>query len=86
MVSTIQEDHNNITDLIEKLDVGYVEVKYRPLLADEEVFSKDDYINPIVEINDSLIEDYINSSSTLIGKEKLLEGLSLIHENQQSRN
>ena len=86
MVSTINEDQNKITDLIEQLSVGYVEVKYKPLLDEEEVFNIDSLINPVVEINDALIEDYINSSNTTISKDKLLEGLSLIHENQQSRN
>jgi len=45
-----------------------------------------DSINPVIDINDSLIEEYINSSTTTIGKDTLLSGLKLIHENQQDRN
>ena len=86
LVSTINEDHNKIADLLEQVSVGYTEVKYKPLLDDEEVVNIDSLINPVVQINDALIEEYINSSNTKISKEKLMEGLSLIHENQQSRN
>lgn len=85
-VSTINEDQNNITELLEKLNVGYSEIKYKPLLDDDAVFNIDPFINPVVEINETLIEEYINSSNTTISKEKLMEGLSLIHENQQSRD
>ena len=71
--------------LINKLNTGYVEIKYTPLVdtSDEVVI---DSINPVIDINDSLIEEYINCSTTTIGKDSLLHGLKLIHENQQDRN
>ena len=67
------------------MSAGYVEIKYKPLVdtSDEVVI---DSINPVTDINDSLIEEYINSSTTTIGKDTLLSGLKLIHENQQDRN
>ena len=84
-IDTVNEDQNNITELINKLNTGYVEIKYKPLVdtSDEVVI---DSINPVIDINDSLIEEYINSSTTTIGKDTLLSGLKLIHENQQDRN
>jgi len=84
-IDTVNEDQNNITELINKLSAGYVEIKYKPLVdtSDEVVI---DSINPVTDINDSLIEEYINSSTTTIGKDTLLSGLKLIHENQQDRN
>ena len=84
-IDTVNEDQNNITELTNKLNAGYVEIKYKPLVdtSDEVII---DSINPVTDINDSLIEEYINSSTTTIGKDSLLSGLKLIHENQQSRN
>jgi predicted phosphodiesterase len=85
-ISTVNENQDNITDLLDKLNVGYVEIKYAPL-SDEKYDTKEiQTINPVTEINDSLIEDYINASNTTISKEELLNGLTLIHENQQSRS
>jgi len=85
-ISTVDKDQNNITDLIDKLSVGYVEVKYKPVV--DEKFEREEMvcIDPITELNDSLIEEYINSSNTKISKSDLYNGLNLIHENQQSRN
>ena len=84
-INTVNEDQDNITELINKLNTGYVEIKYTPLVdtSDEVVI---DSINPVIDINDSLIEEYINCSTTTIGKDSLLHGLKLIHENQQDRN
>lgn len=84
-IDTVNEDQNNITDILNQVHAGYVEIKYKPLVdKDDDIVVES--INPITDINDSLIEDYINSSTTTIGKEALLEGLTLIHENQQSRD
>jgi len=85
-ISTVDEDQNSIADLMDKLTAGYVEVKYAPLLDDKYEPSEIQSTNPIVEINDTLIEEYINTSNTNINKAALLTGLTLIHENQQSRN
>ena len=85
-LSTLKEDREKITDLIDQLEVGYVEVKFKPVFDDRCEQSDYDPINPVVEISEDLIEKYINASSTQISKDKLLEGLQLIHENQQDRN
>ena len=85
-LSTFKEDRENIADLIDQLEVGYVEVKYKAVFDDRDEQSDFDPINPVVEINEDIIERYINASPTQISKEKLLEGLQLIHENKQGRD
>jgi len=39
-----------------------------------------------LQVNDDLIEQYLNASNTKINKDVLLEGLKLIHENQKNRD
>ena len=85
-ISTVNEDQDSIADLLDKLTVGYVEIKYSPLSDEKYDTEEIQTINPVTEINDTLIEDYINASNSKIGKDELLNGLNLIHENQQSRN
>ena len=85
-LSTLKEDREKIAELIDQLDVGYVEVKYKAVFDDRDEQSDFDPINPVVEISEDIIERYINASPTQISKEKLLEGLQLIHENKQDRD
>ena len=86
-MSTIDENQDSIAELSDKLAVGHLEVKYKPLLDKEEEYAATyNDNNPVIEINDDLIEDYINSSNTTLSKESLLSGLQLINDNQQSRN
>ena len=85
-LSTIDRDQNNVADLMDKLDVGYVEVKYKPVVDAKFDQNEMHSENAVIEVDDLLIEEYINASNTTLGKEALLNGLSLIHENQQSRN
>lgn len=84
-ISTINEDQDRIADLCDKLKVGSIEVKYKPLLDEKEEFETDGRVFTTA-LNDDLIDFYINSSKTKINKEDLLSGLKLIHENQQDRN
>ena len=84
-ISTINEDQDRIADLCDKLKVGSIEVKYKPLLDEKEEFETDGRVFTTA-LNDELIDFYINSSKTKINKEDLLSGLKLIHENQQDRN
>ena len=84
-ISTINEDQDRIADLCDKLKVGSIEVKYKPLLDEKEEFETDGRVFTTA-LNDELIDFYINSSNTKINKEDLLSGLKLIHENQQDRN
>ena len=84
-IGTLDEGMNKIAETIQSIDAPFVEVKYKPLLDDKEVFVPDDREVTSV-MSDDLIEHYINSSNTKINKEDLLEGLKQIHENQQSRN
>ena len=85
-ISTVDKDQDGIAELVDQLEVLSVEVKYTPLINEKYDTEEIQTINPVTEINDSLIEDYINASNTTIGKEELLNGLTLIHENQQSRS
>ena len=84
-VGTLDEGMHSIAETVQKLKAPFVEVKYKPLLDDKEVFSPDERVVSTVMSNE-LIEHYINSSNTKISKEDLLDGLKLINENQQSRN
>ena len=85
-ISTVDKNHDRITDLLDQLNVGYVEVKYTPVVDEKYEREEMTTIDPVTEINDALIEEYINSSNTKISKFELFKGLNLIHENQQSRN
>jgi len=83
---TVDKEQDGVAALVDKLNVGYTEVKYKPLIDDREDSNELNLINPIIDINDKIIEDYINISNTTISKEKLMGGLQLIHENQQDRD
>lgn len=85
-VNTLSESQDAVAHLIDKLDVGRVEVKYKPLFDDKDEFDISSNTNVATDLSDELIEEYINSSSSKIGKEELMKGLSLIYENQRSRN
>lgn len=84
-VNTLSESQDGVADLIDKLNVGRVEVKYKPLFDDKDEFTPAS-TNVATDLTDELIEEYINSSKSSIGKDKLMEGLNLIYENQRSRN
>ena len=84
-VNTLSESQDSVADLIDKLDVGRVEVKYKPLFDDKDEFSPTS-TNVATDLTEDLIEEYVNSSKSSIGKDKLMEGLSIIYENQRSRN
>jgi DNA repair exonuclease SbcCD nuclease subunit len=84
-INSTNEDQNRIADLCDKLQVGHVEIMYKPLLDAKEEFETDNKVFTTA-INDELIEHYINSSNASINKDDLLSGLKLIHENKQNRD
>jgi DNA repair exonuclease SbcCD nuclease subunit len=84
-IGTLDEGMHKIAETVQSIDAPFVEVKYKPLLDDKEVFIPDERTVTSV-MSDDLIEHYINSSNTKINKKDLLDGLRQIHENQQSRN
>tara|TARA_R110000782_G_scaffold2410_1_gene9463 strand:- start:1213 stop:2226 length:1014 start_codon:yes stop_codon:yes gene_type:complete len=84
-INTIDEDQDRIAELCDKIKVGSLEIKYKPLLDEKDEFETDGRVFTTA-LNDELIDHYINSSKTKINKEELLSGLKLIHENQQDRN
>ncbi len=85
-ISSLSEDQDSISEVLDKLDVGHYEIKYKPLIDDRDEFVVSDDRQAVLDISDEIIEEYINSSSSQIGKEELLEGLKIINENQQSRD
>jgi len=85
-MSSLTEDQDSISELIDKLEVGRYEIKYKPLLDERDEFVVSDDRQAVLDISDEIIEEYINSSSSQIGKEELLEGLKIINENQQGRD
>ena len=85
-ISTVDKDQDSIAHLLDILDVGYVEIKYTPVVDEKYEREEMQTIDPVTEISDALVEEYINSSNTKLGKEELLKGLNLIHENKQSRD
>ena len=84
-INTINEDQDRIAELCDKIKVGSLEIKYKPLLDEKDEFETDGRVFTTA-LNDDLIEHYINSNKTKINKDELLSGLNLIHENQQDRN
>lgn len=86
VVPSLEELEGSMSGLLKQVDVGYLETKYKPIMEDKEDFITDSNINPVTEIDDAIIDSYINNSNTTLGKEILLEGLGIIHENQQSRS
>jgi DNA repair exonuclease SbcCD nuclease subunit len=85
-INTLNEDDSRVNSIISKLDVGHVEVKYKPVIDEKLALSDYDPAASITDINEELIEKYINNSNTSISKEALLSGLRLINEDQQDRN
>lgn len=85
-INTIDEDQDKIARLVDSLDIGSVEVKYKPLLDDKDEHLTYNYQHTDSAITDELLEHYINSSETSINKSELLEGLRVINAHQQSRN
>lgn len=85
-INTVDKDQDDIAELRQKLKVAHVEIKFKPLFDNKEEFKIDATENLTLEIDDILIDKYINSSNTTINKENLLEGLTIINEHQQRRN
>ena len=85
-MSSLGSDQGGVSELLSRLDVGFYEIKYKPLIDTTDEFEVDGDKEFILEIGDDLIEEYINASKSQIGKEELLEGLSIINENQRSRD
>ena len=84
-LNSLSESQDSIADLMDKLKVGRVEVKYKPLFDDKDEFNPTS-TNVATDLSEELIEEYINFSKSSIGKDKLMEGLSIIYENQRTRN
>ena len=86
IISTQGVERESLTSMIEQLDVGYLEVKFSPVIRDIHELSDYDPDEPVYALNDDIIEEYVNHSETKLGKDTLLEGLRLINENQRNRN
>ena len=86
VIPTAHDEREDIGSILSKVNVGYVEVKYKPVIYDIHQLSDLDPDNPIIEVTDTLVEEYINHSETLLLKEDLMAGLQTIHESKQNRN
>jgi len=86
VIPTANDEREDIGSILNKVKVGYVEVKYKPVIYDIHQLSTLDPDNPVIEVSDSLVEEYINHSETLLPKEDLMSGLQIINENKQNRN
>jgi DNA repair exonuclease SbcCD nuclease subunit len=86
VIPTANDEREDIGSILNKVKVGYVEVKYKPVIYDIHQLSTLDPDNPVIEVSDSLVEEYINHSETLLPKEDLMSGLQTINENKQNRN
>jgi hypothetical protein len=83
-INSLEED-SNVAWTCDGLNVGFLEIKYVPLLDDRDVFDPQPGVISL-QVNDDLIEQYLNASNTKINKDVLLEGLKTIHENQKNRD
>lgn len=86
VLSSLNEDQHSVVSLIDQTKVAYVETRYKPLMRDKEKSVTLDLTSPLNSINDDIIDEYINESGAIIAKERLLEGLKLIHENKQNKH
>lgn len=84
-VHSVYDADEGMADLVDKLDVAGVEVKYVPFTDERDEFMPE--VGKVsLEVTDDLIDSYINNTPTKINKELLLEGLKLIHEDQENRS
>lgn len=86
LVNTTDEDKKEISGVISLLKIPYYEFKFVPVIYDIKELSDYDPSTPVFSVTPDLLEEYINHSETLLGKEQLMAGLKTIHENQQDRN
>lgn len=83
-VNSLEED-STVAWTADGLDVASYEIKYVPLLDEKDIFDPTPGVVSL-QVNDDLIEQYLNASNTKINKEVLRDGLKLIHENQKNRD
>lgn len=86
MLNSVEQDQQSVSQVLESVNVGYVETKYRKIYHEDYDPGDYDTSAPVAEITDDIIEEYINSSSTKIPKSELLDGLKQIYENQKNRD
>lgn len=86
MLNSLETDQKTVKELLEGVNVGYVETKYRRVYHEEYDVGTFDTEDTVLEVTDDIIEEYIHSSSTEIPKQELLNGLKLIYENQKNRD
>jgi DNA repair exonuclease SbcCD nuclease subunit len=76
----------NSVDLRKKImleyNVKYVDIKYLPMFDDDTIHSSYSPNNMVFEVTDEIINNYLAEAKTEISKELLLEGLSLLKDDQ----
>ena len=64
------------------LDVAYVDIKYKPAFDDDNISSYRPE-RDIFSINEVLIEDYVDSAESTLTKDQIMEGYSLLKDEDQ---
>lgn len=84
-VHSVYDADEGMAELMNNLNVEGVEVRYTPFTDDRDEFTPEEG-SVSLEVTEDLIHSYINNTPTKINKELLLEGLKLIHEDQENRS
>jgi DNA repair exonuclease SbcCD nuclease subunit len=84
MIDTLDKNQDNIREIIDHVKPQYLDIKYKPVVDEKKPQSTFNTNEVITKIDESLILDYINNTSTTLGKQELLDGLRLINENKSN--
>ena len=84
MVDTLDKGQDSIREILDSVKPMYLDIKFKPVVDEKKPQSTFDTVEIISKIDDNLILDYINNTSTTLGKQELLDGLRMLNENKQS--
>lgn len=85
-INTSDGSQDEVATRIRELTVPYVDIKYKPLLDENDEFQVEGDRIVTDLLDEEILDHYINSSSSRFSKQDLLDGLKIINENQRSRN
>lgn len=74
----LSDTQKDLHEFIEDLDIGYLDVKYRPVFDEKEELSNYSPSETLFSIDDSTINSYVEDTNSTLTKETLLEGLKLL--------
>jgi len=76
----LSDTQKDLQEFIEDLDIGYLDVKYRPVFDEKEELSNYSPSETLFSIDDSTINSYVEDTNSTLTKETLLEGLKLLRD------